>query len=172
MQLCSLVLMISIAMPVSDCKTWAIFLSATLVFSAASSSFQYFLRVRAVVCHWRVLTLALFALWLCICGCCFLIPFAISSHRIGPTKFCIPILEESWGSPLWFIITWAIFDTLTFLVVSYDLLVNLNTRFGHRDPWWKQSFSLLTGRYLPKLAKSFFRRGTKYYLCVQGWFHI
>lgn len=140
--------------------------SAILVTSTVSSSFLYLLRVHAILCHWKATRFLLLFLWAGICATACMIPFAISSHTIGPTKFCLPVLDAIWGSPLWPVVIWATFDTLAFLLVSYDLLTTMNTRFGHRTPWWRQPVSTLTGRYLPRLARSFFRRGTKYYLYV------
>jgi hypothetical protein len=128
------------------------------ILGISSTSALFFLRVRAVYCNKRMITVFFGLLWLMMCGLCFIVPFGTKAMHIGPTQFCIIIRVEHYVViPL---LVQIVYDTLVFLAISLRILSFsfMGDTFGARMR------SFLRGDGLPSLSKSLLYGGQLYYL--------
>ncbi|KAG6909496.1 hypothetical protein DXG01_017218 [Tephrocybe rancida] len=122
----------------------------------SSTSLLFFLRVRAVFIHNKVVVAFFAVLWLSVLGGSLTVATVGNAAHLGPTHHCSATRLKQYASAA--PITFAINDTFVFLAISWQLLFNAT-----RDS--TQGFkSRIRGKYLPAFSRALLQDGQVYYL--------
>lgn len=123
----------------------------------SSTSFLFFLRVRAIFNRNRYVVAFFFLLWLGVLGGSLTVATVGHAVHLGPTQYCSSTEFKSYISAA--PITFAVNDTFVFLAISWRLLKN---DWGTAD--CKRGFrSTISGEYLPTFSKALLQDGQVYY---------
>jgi hypothetical protein len=146
--------------PIVHCDVARYVTAGAFILEVSSTSALFFLRVRAVYCNKRIITVFFGLLWLILFGLCFIVPLATKAGHMGRTQICTIIqIDHYIIIPL---LVQVVFDTLVFLAISLRLLSFsiVGDTFGARVR------SCLRGDGLPSLSRSLLYGGQVYYSSV------
>ncbi|KZP32798.1 hypothetical protein FIBSPDRAFT_848069 [Athelia psychrophila] len=146
-----------------NCTAFAAGIVTSSSVAIASTSFLFFLRVRAVYLQSRTITILFGALWVVTTsvGIGFTIPEMHGTERVSYTAYayCTNTTVKHNSIPL----TMAfVNDTMVFLAISYRLAANAVTAGG----WRSRVLSIVTGKGLFSLSRSLMKSGQLYYLAT------
>jgi len=155
---------------VSRCDILQVFIGASFVVAITSTSFTFLLRVVAIFNNSKIVMAVFGLLWLSIAATSILVLTATTSGYIGSTRYCALIFYRLSGSPVWALASWTVFDTLSFIAVSWRLITTTTIpgEASRDSPWWKRAKSMITGDSLPNFTKSLLRGGERYFLSSLG----
>jgi len=151
---------ILLTVPLGRCDLQAHIATMFYVVAVASTSFLFFIRVRAVYNKSSSMTVVFGLLWLGVSvGGAVTIPTAAAGGNIGPTQYCHLINMKQYA-----LVTVALVllnDTLVFLAVSFRMISNSQPC---NVPWrnWVEGF--FRGNDLLPFSHSFAQDGQLYYL--------
>ncbi|KZP15529.1 hypothetical protein FIBSPDRAFT_958701 [Athelia psychrophila] len=159
MVLCVLSVAIHSILPESDsCRAIISTMTAMSIVAAATKSFLFLRRVRAVYAKSIHVTLCFFVGWLAVVGTRAAIPFATS--RLEPTEQCHRSGLPSWApASLWVNLA---YDTAVFVAISARLASYATYPQKHRI------MSFIWGEGLPRTMRSFLRHGLLFYFSTVG----
>jgi hypothetical protein len=131
-----------------------------IILGVSSTSALFFIRVKAVYCNHRIITVFFGLLWLMLSGLYFVVPAAAKAVHIGPTQICLMIRVEHYAAIP--VLIQVVFDTLVFLAISLRLISFsiVGDTFGARMR------SFFRGDGLPSLSRSLLYGGQVYYSSV------
>ncbi|KAF7974608.1 hypothetical protein HWV62_11572 [Athelia sp. TMB] len=148
--------------PVPDCELIFVIIGAFSVFSVASTSYLFLLRVKAVYMQSKSITIFFTTLWLVNIAMVILantklsiehVPYAPAyCTNVGATYFSLPSISSF------------INDTSVFLAISYRLASEAATERTWRS--WVQS--VVRGKDLYNISRALLQSGQMYYLCASA----
>jgi EamA domain-containing membrane protein RarD len=144
---------------VNHCKAMNTGLEVSCVLTAASTTFIFLQRIRAVYSqdYW-VQTLAIL-LWLGTCSTTAFTSFQAQSTRIPGTQICTYNIDHP--ALLANVAVFLGFDTFAFFAISYKIAAShLDSEAG--ITWG----SAISGKALPRISQTILRGGQQYYLYV------
>ncbi|KAF9457503.1 hypothetical protein BDZ94DRAFT_1273028 [Collybia nuda] len=129
--------------------------------SASSTSFLFFLRVRAVFERNIYITAGFFLLWLIVSGGTFLAVVNVSGTHIGTSRHCDFEDVKSYLTAI-ANITLALFDTCIFIAITWRLSDGESSL--ERGVAVRQRRLNPCGRHLPEFSRGLLRDGQQYYM--------
>ncbi|KZP32817.1 hypothetical protein FIBSPDRAFT_848093 [Athelia psychrophila] len=144
-----------------NCTAFAAGLTISSSVAIASTSFLFFLRVRAVYLQSRTITILFGALWVVTTsvGTIFVALEVHDAGRVPHTAYCIDTTVAKNSIP---VAMSFMHDTMVFLAISYRLAANAVTAGGCRS----RVLPIVTGKGLFSLSKSLMKGGQLYYLAT------
>ena len=146
--------------PVAHCHAFTLALGSLIILVFPSTCALFFLRVRAVYCNGKLITIFFGVLWLVFFALCLLIPQSISAVHIGMTQTCIVTKISPYVSAP--IIMHVAFDTLVFFSISFRVISF--SIVG--DTFSARMMSFFRGDGLSSLPRSLLFGGQVYYVLV------
>ncbi|KZP26067.1 hypothetical protein FIBSPDRAFT_1041121 [Athelia psychrophila] len=147
--------------PVGNCKTIAALTGVCSTVGVASTSYLFFLRVRAVYSQSKNITALFGALWFAttVLSIATNALEALGAERIPFTAYCTETSVKFDSLPS---ISTFVHDTIVFLAISYRLAADSMAA----DDWRSRLLSITTGKGLLSFSRSLMRHGQLYYLAV------
>ncbi|PFH50121.1 hypothetical protein AMATHDRAFT_145912 [Amanita thiersii Skay4041] len=142
---------------VGDCQKLQVALGWCFCLAVSSTSFLFFLRVRAIFERNQFVIACFFILWLAVFGGTMTVPFAINGGHIGPTKYCINTGVKPFSSAG--IIVSSVNDALVLLAISWRIV----TAVSIDDSFTGLIRSFFGKGQLPALSKAVLQSGQQYY---------
>ncbi|KIM88286.1 hypothetical protein PILCRDRAFT_771075 [Piloderma croceum F 1598] len=158
---CLLAMIYRIA-PVDDCNALKYVEGMFLEIGVAATSLLFFIRVRAVYNHSRIITASFGLLWLVVVSLHILILLGVKRDRIPYTRRCIEGPAPKYTTVP--IILTAVNDTLVFFAISYRM-VSLAIA---SSTWSSRAKSFFMGDGLLNLSKALLQGGQVYYFATIG----
>jgi len=161
---------IYLAVELSRCDILQDIMGVSFITAITSTSFTFLLRIRAIFNNSIAIMVSFGVLWLSIVSTSILILTATTSGYIGSTRYCNLIFYRLSSSPVWALIAWTVFDTLSFIAMSWKLVTatRIKDQTSSDAPWWKRAKNVITGESLPNFTRSLLRGGEKYFLSSLG----
>ncbi|KZP11889.1 hypothetical protein FIBSPDRAFT_1050424 [Athelia psychrophila] len=135
--------------------------------AVTSTSFLFFLRVRAVYLQSRTITILFGALW--VVTTCVSIGFGVlavhGAERVPHTAHCANTIAKYSFMPVTMTF---VHDTMVFLAISYRLAAGAVTAAD----WRSRVLSIVTGKGLFSLSRSLMKGGQLYYLATTVFFFV
>jgi hypothetical protein len=147
---------------VPDCQALQVAIGWCYCAAASSTSFLFFLRVRAMFDQCRLVIFVFGFLWLCVLGTGMTVPFAIGGEHIGSTQYCINTRVRSFSSVG--VIAPSVNDACVFIAVSWRVLTTVAEEEGFKG----RLKSFLGRTRLPTLSKAVLQSGQQYYMITLG----
>ncbi|KZP26073.1 hypothetical protein FIBSPDRAFT_1041124 [Athelia psychrophila] len=162
-QLVCLLLAMAFTQPLANWVNCTAFSAGLIMSSAvaiASTSFLFFLRVRAVYLQSRAITILFGALWVVTAsiGIGFATLEVRGAERVPHTPYCTNTAIKYNFIPLTMTF---ILDTMVFLAISYRLAADTVTA----GDWRSCVLSVVTGKGLFSISRSLMKGGQLYYFC-------
>ncbi|KZP06559.1 hypothetical protein FIBSPDRAFT_902716 [Athelia psychrophila] len=148
-----------------NCTAFSIGLVTSTSVAIISTSFLFFLRVRAVYLQSRTITILFGALWVVTAsvGIGFTAFEMHGAGRVPYTAYCAhPTVKHDYVP----ITMMFVHDTMVFLVISYRLVADAVTV----GDWHSRVRSIVTGKGLFSLSRSLMKGGQLYYLATTVFF--
>ncbi|KZP07903.1 hypothetical protein FIBSPDRAFT_1052717 [Athelia psychrophila] len=150
-----------------NCTAFFAWLIITSSVAIASTSFLFFIRVRAVYLQSRTITILFGALWVVTTSVC--IGFGALAvygvERVPHTPHCNNTIGKYNFIPVTMTF---VHDTMVFLAISYRLATGAVTAGG----WRSRVLSIVTGKGLFSLSRSLMKSGQLYYLATTVFFFV
>ncbi|KZP24382.1 hypothetical protein FIBSPDRAFT_1042175 [Athelia psychrophila] len=162
-QLVNLLIAMALTQPLANWVNCTAFLAGLIASSSvaiASTSFLFFLRVRAVYLRSRTITILFGALWVVTSsvGIGFSALAALDVDRVPYTPYCNSTSKHNYIP-----VTMAfVHDTMVFLAISYRLAADAVPAAD----WRSRVLSIVTGKGLFSLSRSLMKGGQLYYLAT------
>ncbi|KZP07989.1 hypothetical protein FIBSPDRAFT_1052653 [Athelia psychrophila] len=154
-----LLILIFVFAPIGECTPLIPYLAMCAATRVISTSFLFFLRVRAVYLHSRYVTALFGTLWLITVT---LNVLGATSIRAAPSTYmhhCISYQTIYFTYPS---ISSFVFDTLVFLAISYRLAADAATEHS----WRARLQSVFTGKGLFDVSRALMTSGLLYYVAI------
>ncbi|KAF8158067.1 hypothetical protein B0H34DRAFT_440096 [Crassisporium funariophilum] len=145
--------------PTHNCATMGHALMASQVVAVSFTSLLFFLRLRAIFQENPNVVRFFFVQWLAVVSCCILVFHSIVGRTIGPTNYCLVVIDSqslaalSVGATL-------VNDTLIFLAITYKL-GTVNSGWAAEDLKLRTRIS---GKSLPAFSRALLQGSQVYYL--------
>ncbi|KZP27074.1 hypothetical protein FIBSPDRAFT_928240 [Athelia psychrophila] len=143
--------------PVEDCSALIAMLATCAAVTVASTSFLFFLRVRAVYLQSRYITALFGLLWVITVAFNTLADVSLRAVRIPDTLRCIVYETDYYAYPS---VATFLNDTCVFLAISYRLTGDT----AIEKSWRGRLLSIVTGKGLYRLSRALMQTGFIYYL--------
>ncbi|KDR72366.1 hypothetical protein GALMADRAFT_229145 [Galerina marginata CBS 339.88] len=144
--------------PTGNCAIFEKVVDGLFPLAVSSTSFLFFLRVRAIFIHNKAVVAFFAFMWLTVLAGTLTATQGVAGGEIGTTKYCTHVKMEHYISAA--AITPLVHDTLVFLAISWRLMMNsyidISLKGGVR--------TLFFGEYLPALSRALLQDGQVYYL--------
>ncbi|KZP05148.1 hypothetical protein FIBSPDRAFT_1052649 [Athelia psychrophila] len=160
-----LLIAIFVFAPVEHCKSLIALLATCAATRAISTSFMFFLRVRAVYLRLRSVTALFGILWLITATLNIITDVSI---RVAPPTQAQRCLSYQIHYSTYPSISSFAFDTCVFLAISYRLAADAATE----QSWRARLQSVLTGKGLLRLSRALMISGQLYYLAIILFFWV
>ncbi|KAF8636084.1 hypothetical protein AX17_003790 [Amanita inopinata Kibby_2008] len=142
---------------VGSCQALQVALGWCFCLAVSSTSFLFFLRIRAIFERKPVVVAFFFVMWLAVLGGTMTVPFAIRGDHIGDTKYCINTLVKPFSSAG--IIVSSVNDALVLIAVSWRIVTTVTLE----DTVQGRIKSFFGKGQLPGLSKAILQSGQQYY---------
>lgn len=142
---------------IANCNLVLVTIGIFFIVAMPASSFLFYMRLRAIFYHNRIVQVIFAVLWLSVLGAAATVPFALKGQHIGPTQYCVNSEVQSYVSAS--AIASAINDTLVLLAISYKLFKNNDTY----STWREIDLSVFRGTGLNMISKTLYQGGLIYY---------
>ncbi|KZP32783.1 hypothetical protein FIBSPDRAFT_1012773 [Athelia psychrophila] len=148
-----------------NCTAFSAGLITSSSVTTASTSFLFFLRVRAVYLQSRTITILFGAFWVITTsvGIHFTTLEVRGAERVSYTAHCAKTTVKHNSMPITMTF---VHDTMVFLAISYRLAANAATA----GDWRSRVLSIVTGKGLFSLSRSLMKGGQLYYLATTVFF--
>ncbi|KIY47908.1 hypothetical protein FISHEDRAFT_44522, partial [Fistulina hepatica ATCC 64428] len=147
---------------VPNCNVLQAVIGVFYVFTVSSSSFLFFLRVRAIF-NGNSVIIAFFALsWLSTLAGSVLVPIGIRGAHIASTQYCVNSRVPWWTC---FAVIFPLCnDAFIFTAISWRIIVSVS-----QEQNWKRRLRVFFGRSrLPAISRAVLQTGQQYYVMTLG----
>ncbi|KZP19464.1 hypothetical protein FIBSPDRAFT_1045441 [Athelia psychrophila] len=149
-----------------NCRNLIMMVGSGGSIAMASTSFLFFLRVRAVYLRSVHITALFGALWLVLTVLYIQTDSTVKTERRSPEGYCPP---PDLKSLPWLIAVTLVNDTMVFIAISYRLVADSATA---ERSWHSSLCSIVKGQGLYSLSRSLMRTGQLYYFSTILFFFV
>ncbi|KZP07892.1 hypothetical protein FIBSPDRAFT_1052706 [Athelia psychrophila] len=160
-----LMIVIMIFAPVGNCIPLTAFMATCAATKVISTSFLFFLRVRAVYLRSRSVTVLFGILWLITVILNIITDASIRAEPHTDAQHCMGFRIHNSSYPS---ISSFVFDTFVFIAISYRLAADAATE----QSWRARLQSVVTGNGLLNLSRAFMISGQLYYFAIIVFFWV